>query len=254
MTAGNLSFAQVEAAVEAVKTCGMKGFEDALEWRQFDFRKSYREHGVLVDVDASLFRELEFAKKKGDVMRVKTVQALGIGGGKIAEPYSIRIPSGSFADHRRAIFNMALHEEDKTKTAKLFAMLAMQGSTASRNNLGYHFHFGLGVPVDYDLAIYWHTLAAKAGDAYSMTNLGNIFSEKDSPRWDGPKAVKWLEKAVAKGETWGMNRLAHCLLCGQCGGKDVIRARSLLKKAADANPDRKDFAEDLQRSYEEPVE
>ena len=251
MTAGGLSYQQIEAMVAAVREHGIKGLEDAIEWRQFDFEALQQKHGVFVQVDANLYRSLELAKRRGDEMRVKTVRALGIGDGKVDEPYSIRIPSGTLAAHRRSVFNKAAEEDDKAKAAKLFAMLAMRGHTQSRCNLGYHFHFGVGVPVDYDLAIYWHTLAALAGDAYAMTNLGKIYSEKDGPKWNGPEAIKWFEKAVAKGETWAMGELGHCLLCGECAGKDVVRARSLLEKAVAANPGREDCAEKLARARNE---
>ena len=84
-----------------------------------------------------------------------------------------------------------------------------------------------------------------------MVNLGKIYSEKDGPRWDGPKAIKWFEKAVAKGDTWAMGELGSCLLCGECAGKNASRARLLLEKAVAANPDRKDFAENLERARNE---
>lgn len=251
MTASELSFSQIEAMVAAIKERGIKGLEDAIEWQQFDFEASQRKHGVLVEVDANLCRSMELAKMRGDEMRVKTVQALGLGDGKIDEPYSIRIAPGTLAAQRRAIFNKAVEEEDKVKASKLLALLALRGHTESRNNLGFQFHFGMGVPEDYDLAIYWHTLAARAGDAYAMTNLGKIFSANDSPKWDGPKAIKWFEKAIAKGETWAMGELGNCLLCGECAGKDLGRACSLLEKAVAANPDRKDFAENLERARNE---
>ncbi len=74
---------------------------------------------------------------------------------------------------------------------------------------------------------------------------------KDGPKWNGPEAIKWFEKAVAKGETWAMGELGHCLLCGECAGKDVVRARSLLEKAVAANPGREDFAENLARARNE---
>ena len=257
MTASELSFSQIEAMFAAIKERGIKGLEDAIEWQQFDFKASQRKHGVLVQVDVNLYRAMEQAKRRGDEMRVKTVRALGIGDGKIDEPYSIRIAPGSFAAQLLAIFDKAVDlatsdkavdEEDKVKASKLLAMLALRGHTLSRCNIGYHFNFGIGVPKDYDLAIYWYTLAAKAGDAYAMTNLGKLYSEKDGPKWDGIKAVRWFEKAVAKGETWAMGELGHCLLCGECAGKDVKRARSLLENAVAANPDRRDFASDLERA------
>ena len=251
MTASELSFSQIEAMVASIKERGIKGLEDAIEWQQFDFEASQQKHGVLVQVDANLYRSMELAKRRGDEMRVKTVRALDVGDGKIDEPYSIWVSSGTLAAQRRSIFYKAVDEEDKAKAAKLLAMLALRGHTQSRNNLGFHFHFGFGVPVDYDLAIYWHRLAARAGDSYAMTNLGKIYSEKDGPKWNGPKAIKWFEKAVAKGETWAMGELGCCLLCGECAGKDASRALSLLEKAVAANPDRQDFAEKLERARNE---
>lgn len=250
LAASDLSYQQIEALVKDLPAHGIRGFEDAIGWSQFDYDASQQKHGIPVDVDANLYRAMELAKKSGDEMRVKTVQSLGIGE-EIEEPFGMRCAPGTFSEQRWYTFNKAVEEKDKAKAAKLFAMLAMRGHTQSRSNLGYHFHFGFGVPVDYDLAIYWHTLAAKAGDAYAMTNLGKIYSEKDGPKWDGPKAIKWFEKAAAKGETWAMGELGNCLLCGKCAGKDASRACSLLEKAVAANPDRKDFAENLDRARKE---
>ena len=199
-----------------------------------------------------LRRSLELAKLRGDDMRARTVRSVGVDENAIPKPFRfLNVKTGTLSEMRREIFDRACVETDKGKEAKLLAMLALRGHTESQHNLGYHFHFGFGVPVDYDLAIYWHTLAANAGDTYAMTNLGKIYSEKDGPRWDGPKAIEWYEKAVSNGDTWAMGELGHCLLCGKCAGKDAVRACSLLEKAVSANPDRKDFAESLERARKE---
>lgn len=251
MVADNLSFRQIETLVDAVRQHGTKGLEEAIEWRQFDFGESHRKDDILVPVDEYLCHSMQQAKKSRDEMVVKTIQAFGIGDGKIEKPYSIRIAADTLAAQRREIFYKAVNERNKVKASKLFAMLAIRGDTWSRSNLGYQFHFGFGVPVDYDLAIFWHTLAAEVGDAKAMINLGKIYSEKNSPKWDGRKAIEWFEKAVIYGETWSMGELGHCLLCGKCAGKDVVRACSLLEKAVAENPDRKDFKKDLDRARKE---
>ncbi|MBQ3288037.1 MAG: sel1 repeat family protein [Kiritimatiellae bacterium] len=198
MTISDLTFPQIESLIKVTGSLGVKGLEDAFEWEQFNFDGLHRSRGVLVCVDCDLYRSLEFAVIRKDEMRVKTALALGAGAEPAEKPYTMWIASGSLAAQRHTIFDMATAEHDKTKAAKLFAMLALRGHTPSRCSLGRHFHLGKGVPKDYDLAIYWYTLAAKAGDTHAMTNLGKIFSEKNNPRRDKSKAIKWLEKAAAK--------------------------------------------------------
>lgn len=243
MTASKMTLPEVETCLKALGTGGIKALEDAVDWSVSIYDKS------TVRVDEMLRRSLELAKLRGDEMRARTVRSVGVDENAIPKPFRfLDVKTGTLSEMRREIFDRACVESDKGKEAKLLAMLALRGHTESQHNLGYHFHFGFGVPVDYDLAIYWHTLAANAGDAYAMTNLGKIYSEKDGPRWDGPKAIEWYEKAVSKGDTWAMGELGHCLLCGKCAGKHVARARRLLEKAVAANPDRKDFAESLERA------
>lgn len=243
MSASDLTLQQVEACLTALGTGGIKALEDAVDWSVSFYDKS------TVRVDEMLRRSLELAKLRGDELRARTVRAVDVDENAIPKPFRfLDVKTGTLSEMRREVFDRACAESDQGKEVKLLAMLALRGHTESQHNLGYHFHFGFGVPVDYDLAIYWHTLAANAGDTYAMTNLGKIYSEKDGPRWDGPKAIEWYEKAVSKGDTWAMGELGHCLLCGKCAGKHVARARKLLEKAVAANPDRKDFAESLERA------
>lgn len=243
MSASNMTLAQVEASLAALGTGGIRALEDAIEWRVPVYEES------TVRVDEMLRRSLERAKLQGDAFGERTVRAVVVDEHSTGLPFRfLDIASGTLGEMRERIFEKAISLASKLKKVKLFAMLALRGHMKSQNNLGYHFHFGIGVSADYDLAIHWYTLAANAGDACAMTNLGKIFTEKDGPKWDGPKGIEWFEKAVAKGETWAMGELGHCLLCGKCAGKDVPRARSLLEKAVAANPDRHDFAENLERA------
>ena len=147
------------------------------------------------------------------------------------------------------IFNMTCEQKKADlHTAKLLAYLTDNGDVSSLNNLGYLFHFGMGVETDYDLAVYWHLRGAEAGDHYSMLSLGKIFSEKNSPRWDGPEAIKWFEKAIEHGDDWAKGELGHCLLCGRCVERAFARAEALLEEAVAVCPDRKDFAESLEQA------
>ena len=46
-----------------------------------------------------------------------------------------------------------------------------------RNNLGYMYAKGLGVPQDYSKALYWYKKAAEQGSATAEANLENLESE-----------------------------------------------------------------------------
>ena len=150
-----------------------------------------------------------------------------------------------------AAYKYGVLEVDK---ARILACAAVMGHVQSMNDLGWCFHFGKGVASDYDLAIYWHTQAADRGDAYAMQNLGQIYTAENSPVWDGPKGISWIEKAVAEGDCFAKGDLAHCLLCGKCVPKDVARAETLLVEAIRANHDREDWQKDLARCPLKPGE
>lgn len=246
---GNVGFAATEELLFTLKDGGVKAFEDAADWRAFDFRASYERHGVPFNIDRGLRRALERAKRGGDANVERTIRALGIGEDRVSDPYTLRVKAQTRKGMLNEIFNLSCDAEcGDTRKAKLLAYLAEGGDVPSLNNLGYLFHFGMGVKTDYDLAVYWHLRGAEAGDHYSMLSLGKIFSEKNSPRWDGPKAVEWFEKAIASGDDWAKGELGHCLLCGRCVETDFERAESLLEEAVEACPDRADFAENLEKA------
>lgn len=202
------------------------------------------------NIDCELTRFLERARRAGDQMIVKTIQAVGVHGAPVDAPYCLRVSPGRSGSLQSDIFDKSCEENiGQDVRSKLLAYLAIRGRIrASNNNLGYQFHFGFGVKTDYELAIHWHEIGARAGDAYNMLSLGKIYSEKNSPVWDGPLAIKWFEKAINKGDTWAMGELGHCILCGKCVEQNFERAVELLEKAVAANPNRESFAKDLERA------
>lgn len=245
----NVRFDFIERIFEALKDGGVKAFEDAADWVPFSYRASCAKHGVHINIDRELTRILERAKRDKNIQVERTMRALGIDGAKVDGPFCVRLCPGTPRRLKLELFNMSCDEsrEDGERT-KILAYLANHGVVNALNNLGYQFHFGRGVKTDYDLAVYWHKLGAEAGDHYSMLSLGKIFSEKTSPVWDGPEAIKWFENAIKHGDDWAKGELGHCLLCGKCIERDFVRAESLLEDAVAACPDREDFAENLERA------
>lgn len=246
MARTNVDLSVVQSMIESVKAEGMRGLSKDYTWQQFDFAESYRKHGVRFGVDEELKRALLLAQREGDQMVESTVRAVGVGDDPISDAYEIRVAPASERGLLNNLFNMSLKDGvSDLHVCKLLAYLAIRGVVPAMNNLGYVFHFGKGVVVDYDLAEYWHLRGAEKGSVACMLSLGKIYSEKTSPKWNGPKAIEWLEKAVAHNDSWAKGELAHCILCGECIQQDLKRAEQLLIEAVAESPDRKDFAEDL---------
>lgn len=143
------------------------------------------------------------------------------------------------------LFDCAYGEVSERDKVAILACAALIGHCYSMNDLGWCLHFGKGIKTNYELSIYWHERAAALGDSYAMQNLGKIYTEKDSPVWDGKKGIEWFEKAVKGGEVLAKGDLAHCLLCGKCVPKDASRAEELLVQAISCNHNREDWQEDL---------
>lgn len=186
---------------------------------------------------------------------VRSVYAVGIGMDDEHGDYNVEVEDADGEAFLECLFNAAYKAGvSESHKAKILVCAAVLGHIQSMNDIGWCFHFGKGVQRDYDLAIYWHMQAADRGDKYAMQNLGKIYTEENSPVWDGPRGIVWFEKAVAHGEHFAMGDLARCLLCGKCVTKDESRAEELLVNAIRVNHDREDWQKDLARCPLKPGE
>jgi len=246
LTAKGVGYEAVEDAIKALLDGGVTALEEALPWRQFDFRESYCRDGVKFEIDLELNRYLLRAERDGDETARDAILAVGLVSAQKGEPRSEKVSYGSADRMLQELSDLAsggtLPDRD---AAAIDCYLALRGRRDNIHNLGWRFHFGSGVKADYRQAICWQEKSAAMGDAFSMQNLGVIYSEAGSPVHDCTKAREWFEKAVALGDTYAMGDLAHCLLCGS-NGRDDARALRLARRAAEAHPDNAGF----QRSYE----
>lgn len=250
LTVKNVDLDCVKSVLMALENGGVKELEKVVEWMPFDFIEDYCKNGVPFDIDTELRRYLERAKRDGDAMVEETIRAVGVSEASNDRPYRVWVEFGSNSCMLDRLYGEADPERkdgNEALKARCTAYLALRDHMWSIHNLGWRFHFGKGVPVDIQKAIYWQEKSAAMGDALSMQNLGKIYSEKNSPVHDCSKAAAWFEKAIAEGETWAMENLAHCLLCGE-NGKDVARALELSKMAVEANPDNVEFKETYEQA------
>ena len=76
---------------------------------------------------------------------------------------------------------------------------ATQGDATAQYNLGYCYHYGIGVEQDLEKAVYWCTLAAEQGFASAQYNLGDFYSNGRGVKQDLEKAVEWYTKSAEQG-------------------------------------------------------
>lgn len=252
LTVKGVDLACVRHVLDELDRGGVKAIEEAVDWRQFDFVGHYRKDGFRFEIDRELHRFLARAKKEGNTMVEETIRTVGIGEEQNGKPYAIRVHYASERIMLEELFGqtipkMEADDGDWLKVRTL-AYLALRQHVKSIHGLGWFFHFGRGVPVDYPKAIFWQEKSAAMGDDLSMQNLGCIYAERTSPVHDCAKAAAWYERAIATGgNAFAMEQLANCLLCGE-NGEDVKRALELSKRACEIHPEKKDFRKTYKRA------
>jgi TPR repeat protein len=91
-----------------------------------------------------------------------------------------------------------------------------------------------GLPKDNVMARYWYRKAAEAGDLEAAANLGWLLKDADGVEPDLAEAVHWLEMAAKAGDAYGLVGLAELY---EHGGKGVRQDRDkairLYRRAAD---------------------
>jgi tetratricopeptide (TPR) repeat protein len=94
----------------------------------------------------------------------------------------------------------------------------------------------------YDEALALYGKAAEAGDTRAMVSLGLMLETGDHvPKKDPKAAYALYEKAAERGSASGALELAYALIEGKGIGRDLPRARELLKKASDGGSARATF-------------
>jgi hypothetical protein len=115
------------------------------------------------------------------------------------------------------------------------AKIDLNPSTADgMASLGYRYQSGLGIPVDYDLALKWFTKAADAGSARAENALGFRYHDGIGCPKDYDEARKWWEKAADQNNAAAQFGLGILYELGQVVPQDYTQARKWYEKS-DAN-------------------
>ena len=178
------------------------------------------------------------AEAAGDELFVRSCQLSGIAAVLTAVPCTVEVEEG-WTDAELEEHLKAKIKENATSAAdarKIRFYLAWKGHAWSQFVLGYDFHFGDGVKLDYALARYWYGKAAEQGVAEAQNNLANLFVDGLGGDPDADTALSWYEKSWKAGDVVAAGNLGRQLVEGTGVKHDFRRAAALLKAYLAENP------------------
>jgi hypothetical protein len=118
---------------------------------------------------------------------------------------------------------------DFYEAVRIWLPLAEAGDAKAQYNIGRCYNLGDGIDKDNRKAFGWYQKAADQGDPRAYYNLSLVYEEGDGCEIDTAKAQELRDKAAGLGDV-----RALCIQADDAFAKrDVEKARSLYKKAAD---------------------
>ena len=97
--------------------------------------------------------------------------------------------------------------KDDRKAVALFLIASARGHLDGQARLGYMYHQGLGVVLDYREAARWIRKSAESGYAKAQYNLGLMYGNGQGVALDTEKALEWLRKSARQGYQEAQNVL-----------------------------------------------
>lgn len=119
----------------------------------------------------------------------------------------------------------ALQEGDFETSFVLTEALAIDGDPLAQHFLGWHYHKGLGIPVDDIKAVFWWQLAAKSGVPEAQQGLGWAYQNGRGIDRDLEHAYYWYSRAVSGGDQTARESLME--LVPQLSAEQIKRLEML---------------------------
>jgi len=198
-------------------------FSEARKWD----RMSPEFQGTRDDVKAAkLYRMAADLGHPGAMCNLGVMTEMGRGGLEVDVDEAVRLyrkaaemnfPLGQC--NLGSMYQMGLGvPKDLDEAACLYRAAAQQGHGLAQTSLGMMYEEGEGsLPKSMEDAAEWYFLAAKQGCKIAQCKIGIMFSEGLGLQEDNVKAVEWLGKAAAQGNTEAerhleiaMNKLDSC--------------------------------------------
>lgn len=122
--------------------------------------------------------------------------------------------------------------QDRKKALAWYSAAARHDDPQALYALARAYDLGEGVRADQQKALGFYKSAALQGSAPAKVALGTYFYEGKLVPKDDATARQWFEAGVADEDADGMFDLAAMLARGEGGGKDLVRAWALFRRAA----------------------
>jgi len=101
----------------------------------------------------------------------------------------------------------AYNQGDYATVLKEWQPLAEQGDAVAQDSLGHLYHYGKGVPQDYQEAVRWFWLAAEQGYQIAQFNLGFMYDKGQGVPQDYAQARVWYLLAAEQGDSQAQTKL-----------------------------------------------
>ena len=128
----------------------------------------------------------------------------------------------------------AFAHQDYGGAVKDWTLAAKAGDAAAMSDLGLAAVNGFGGPMDLPAAVQWFQKSAKAGNAAGMVNLAALLLNGAGAPKDEKAGLDWLNRAARAGSPTAMEALGEIYARGERVSRDYKQAARWMQSAVDA--------------------
>src|SRR3954469_21996359 len=111
--------------------------------------------------------------------------------------FAVAVAVAMLAPAQAARLHSAFRTGDFPRAVKSIGPAAERGNARAQAQLGFLYHYGRGVPQNYNLAYYWYRRGAEQGDPAAQHLLGLLYDKGQGTPTDHVLAHMWLSLAAA---------------------------------------------------------
>lgn len=138
------------------------------------------------------------------------------------------------AEADAAYFADAGGQPDFAYAFEMYSLAANAGDAYSMNRLALMFDRGEHVKQDFQEAFDWYMKAAEAGLPAAMSNVASMYRLGEGVGQDYGEAMDWFRKAADNGYTYALYAIGELYLGGHGVAKDATEAAAWYQRASDA--------------------
>lgn len=144
-------------------------------------------------------------------------------------------------------------EPDFAYAFEMYSLAANAGDAYSMNRLALMYDRGEHVAQDFGEAFDWYLRAAEAGLAVAMSNVGSMYRAGEGVEQDYEAAMEWFRKAADNDYAYAYYAIGELYLGGYGVAKDATEAAAWYRRASDAGEPNGHWALALRHLYGDGV-